>query len=104
MCLDHSKVKKQNKMYNTLVLPTLLHGIENLTIAARDLNGLQNKRRDCNRTKYKSSFGQNTGLRKKLDTTCQQNVSSQITESNKKNYTPKGRRNQWRPLKRLLVV
>ena len=48
------------------------------------LDGLQNKHRDCNRNKYNSSFGQNIGLRKKLDTTCPQNASSQITENNKK--------------------
>jgi len=34
MCLDYSKNKI--KRYNTLVLPALLHGIENWTITARD--------------------------------------------------------------------
>ena len=33
--------------------------------------------------KYNHSFGQNTGLQKKLDMTCKQQVSSQITHNYK---------------------
>jgi hypothetical protein len=33
--------------------------------------------------KYNHTFGQNTGLRKKLDVTCKQQESSQITHDNK---------------------
>jgi len=52
--------------------------------------------------KYNQNFGQNTGLQKKLDMTCKQKRSSQITHVNKKtNCRPEGRRNQGRHLKRL---
>jgi len=36
------------------------------------------------RVKYNPSFGQNTELQKKMDTTCKQNASWQITQDNKK--------------------
>jgi len=44
---------------------------------------------------YNPRFGQNTGIQKKLFATYTQKALKQITEDNKKNYRPKGRRNQW---------
>ena len=39
------------------------------------LGRLQNKHRDSKRTKYNPSFGQNTGIEKKLVATYKQNAS-----------------------------
>jgi hypothetical protein len=59
--------------------------------------------RDCKGTKYNPSFGQNTGIQKKLVATYTQNAPSRLPRI-LKNYRPTGRRNQGRPLKRLTVV
>jgi hypothetical protein len=58
--------------------------------------------RDCKGMKYNPSFGQNTGLLMKLDTTCKQNALWQVTQDNKQWQTKS--RNQGRPTKRHLDV
>jgi hypothetical protein len=67
------------KLYNTLVLPNLLHGSENWTTKARDeiyennsriqQDRSKNKHRHCKGITYKPNFGENTGLQEKVDTT-----------------------------------
>jgi hypothetical protein len=51
--------------------------------------------------KCNPSFGQNTALQKKLDTIFEKKPRKRLHRIIKKN-TPKGRRNQGRPLKRFL--
>jgi hypothetical protein len=81
------------KIYNTIVLPAVLHGSENWTIEARDARRITaaemkcmrngtgyiwtnfKTNTDCKRTKYNTSFGQNIGMQKKLVTTCKRNAA-----------------------------
>jgi hypothetical protein len=77
-------------LYNTLTLPPLLYDSENWTIkttcnknnSSRDevnensrinLDRSQ-KYKHCKGIKYNPSFGQNTGLQEKMDTTCKLNA------------------------------
>jgi hypothetical protein len=80
--------ENKNKIVQSLALPALLFSSENWTINARDARRIiaaemKYVRRtagyswtydkistDCKGIKYNSSFGQNTGLQEKLDTTC----------------------------------
>jgi hypothetical protein len=59
----------------------------------------QNKYRNCKGIKHNPSFVQNTALQDKFDTICEYNVTLLRLI---KIYTPKGKRNQGRPPKRLL--
>jgi hypothetical protein len=86
MCLDHRKLKKRIKLYNTLALPVLLYGSETGTVKARDgrrittaemeyeknsriyLDRLQNKYTNCKGIKNNTNSGQITGIQEKLDT------------------------------------
>jgi hypothetical protein len=71
----------------------VLYGSENWNIKARDARRItaaemkyvrktagyiwtdcKTKHRDCKRTKYNPSYGQNRGIQKKLFATCQQNA------------------------------
>jgi hypothetical protein len=61
----------------------------------------EDKYRDCKGTKYNPSFGQNTELREKLDTSCKQKARNRLPRI-LKNCTPKGRRTPVTTLKRLL--
>ena len=91
MCLDHKKTLKKTriKLYNTLALPVLLYGSETWTVKASDArritaaemkymrrtvgytwDRLQNKCTNCKGVKNNTNFGQITGIREKLDTTC----------------------------------
>jgi hypothetical protein len=73
--------KRRIKLYNTLALPALLYSSEKWTIKARHTQRItaaemkyirktaeytwtdyKTKHRDCKRTKYNPSFGQNTGI------------------------------------------
>jgi hypothetical protein len=85
--------KNRIKLYNTLAVPTLLYGSENLTIKGREATRItaadikymritagctwdrsQNKYRDCKGIKYNPSFRQNTGLQEKTDI-CKSNAT-----------------------------
>ena len=91
MCLDLKKTIKKTRIkpYNTLALPVLLYGSETWIIKARDarritaaemkymrrksrihLDRLQNKCTNCKGVKNNTNFGQITGIKEKLDTTC----------------------------------
>jgi len=91
MCLDHKKPLKKTgiELHNTLALPVLLYGSETWTVKASDTrritaagmkymsrtagytwNRLQNKRTNWKGVKNNTDFGQITGIKEKLDTTC----------------------------------
>jgi hypothetical protein len=111
-----------NKLYNTLALPTLLHGSENWTIKARDATRIttteikyMRRTAGYNWTDRKTS----AEIAKELNITpvldkiqdCKRNCIQHVNRTPRKrlprlikHYSPKGRRNQGRPLKRLLDV
>ena len=84
--------KTRIKLYNTLALPAVLQGSENGTIKARDarritaaemkyMRKIAGQARtdyktciDRKITKYNPSFGQNTGIQKKMVATYKQNA------------------------------
>ena len=65
------------------------------------MHRVENKHRYCKRTKHSPSFGQNTGIQKKMVATDKQNANFRLLKI-LKNYRPKGSGNQERPLHRLL--
>ena len=46
------------------------------------MDRLQNKYTNCKGVKNNTNFGQITGIQEKMDTTCKQNASQQITQGN----------------------
>jgi ABC-type ATPase involved in cell division len=122
MCLDQRKpkIRTRIKLYNTLALSTLLHSSENWTIKARDARRItaaemkyMRRRVGYTLTDHKT----NTDTAKQLNITpvldkIQNYKRNWIQDVNRmphnrlhrliQNYTLKGRRNQGRPLKRLL--
>jgi hypothetical protein len=104
--------KPRIKLYNTLVLPTLLHGSENLTIKARNATRIIAAEMKCmRRTEGYTWTGHkiNTEIAKELNITpvldkVQDYKRNWIQHVNRvpsnrlhrliKNYTPRGRRNQ----------
>ena len=114
--------KTRIKLYNTLVLPAVLHGSENWTIKARENKKNNSIRDDIQRkisghtwTYYKT----NTEIAKELNITpgldrIQEYRRNWLQHMNRmphdslprilKNYRPTGRRNQGKPIKRLLDV
>ena len=58
------------------------------------LNGLQNKCTNYKGIKNNTYFGQINGIQEKLDTTCKQNASKQITQSNE-TLLSKGQKKSW---------
>jgi hypothetical protein len=122
MCLDHKKTLKKIriKLYTTLALPVLLYGSETWTIKARDARRITAAEMKYMRitagyiwTDYKT----NTQITKELKITpildkLQEYKRNWIQHVNRmprnrlsrvmKHYSPTGRRNHGRPLKRLL--
>ena len=122
MCLGHKKPLKKTriKLYNTLALPVLLYGSETWTIKARDSRRITaaemkyvRRRAGYTRTDYKT----NTQIAKELKITpvldkLLEYKRNWIQHANRmpsnrlprimKHYSPTGRRNHGRPLKRLL--
>src|SRR5215469_10104556 len=121
MCLDHKKLlRKRIKLYNTLALPVLLYGSETWTIKARDSRRITTAEMKYMRrtagytwTDYKT----NKQIAKELKITqvlekLLQYKRNWIQHVNRmprnrlprvmKHYSPTGRRNHGRPLKRLL--
>ena len=122
MCLDHKKSLKKTriKLYNTLALPVLLHGSETWTIKARDARRITAAEMKYMRrtagytwTDYKTS----TQITKELKITpildklleYKRNWIQHVNRMPRnrlprvmKHYSPTGRRNYGRPLKRLL--
>jgi hypothetical protein len=121
MCLDHKKpLRKQIKLYNTLAFPVLLYGSETWIIKGRDARRITAAEMKYMRrtagytwTDYKT----NSHISKELEITP---VLDKLLEYKKnwiqnvnrmprhrlprimKHYSPTGRRNRGRPLKRLL--
>ena len=122
MCLDHKKTLKKTriKLYNTLVLPILLYGSETWTVKARDARRITAAEMKYMRrtagytwTDYKT----NSHIAKELEITT---VLDKLLEYKRnwiqhvnrmphdrlprimKHYSPTGRRNHGRPMKRLL--
>jgi len=117
MCLDH---KTTIKLYNTLVLPTLLYGNETWTIKASDARRItaaemKYMRRTAGYTwtdyKTNAQFAKELKITPNLDKLLEYKRSC-IQHTNRmprkrlhrvmKHYCPTGRRNRGRPLKRLL--
>jgi hypothetical protein len=86
--------KTRIELHNTMAFPVLLYGSETWTVKASDTrritaaemkymrrtagytwNRLQNKCTNCKGVKNNTNFGQITGIKEKLDTTCKQNTS-----------------------------
>ena len=122
MCLGHKKTLKKTriKLYNTLTLPVLLYGSETWTIKARDA-----RRITAAEIKYMrrtagyiwTDYTTNTQIAKELKITpildkLLEYKTNWIQHVNRmshnrlpkviKHYSPTGRRNHGRPLKRLL--
>ena len=78
--------KTRIKLYNTLALPVLLYGSETWTVKARDARRITaaemkymrrtagytwtDYKTNCEGVKNNTRFGQITGIKEKLDTTC----------------------------------
>jgi hypothetical protein len=117
MCLGHKPLKKTRiKLYNTLALPVLLYGSETWTIKARDTRRItaaeiKYMRRTAGYiwTDYKT----NVQIAKELDKLLEykKNWIQHVNRMPRnrlhrvmKHYSPTGRGNHGRPLKRLLDV
>jgi hypothetical protein len=90
MFRPHKTFKKTRiKLYKTLALPAMLNGSENWNITAtiknnnssrdeiyekKEQNTLGQIIKQIMRLQKNSSFGQNTGIQKKLVATCKQNA------------------------------
>jgi hypothetical protein len=122
MCLDHKKTLKKTriKLYNTLALPGLLYGSETWTFKARDTRRItaaemiyMRRTAGYTWTHYKT----NTQITKELKITpvldklleYRRNWMQHVNRMPRnrlprvmKHYSPTGRRNHDRPLKRLL--
>ena len=116
MCRAHETSKQtRTELHNTLALPALLYGSENWTIKARDARGITaaemkyvritagytwtdytTNTKCAKETKYSPSFGQDTGIQKKLVATNKQTnrMSHNRLPRILKNYRPAGRRNR----------
>jgi hypothetical protein len=121
MCLDHKKtLKKTIKLYNTLTFPVLLYNSETWTVKARD-----DSRISAAEMKYMrrtagyiwTDCKTNTQIAKELKVTpildklleCKRNWIQHLNRMPRNRlprvmiyYSPTGRRNQGRPLKRLM--
>jgi len=122
MCLDHKKTLKKTriKLHNTLVLPVLLYGSETWTVKARDARWITAAEMKYMRrtaaytcTDYKT----NTQITRELKITpildkvleYKRNWIQHVNRMSQnrlpgvmKHYSPAGRRNRGRPLKRHL--
>jgi len=124
MCLDHKKTLKKTriKLYSTLALPVLLYGSETWTIKARDA-----RRISAAEMKYMrktagytwTDYRTNLHIAKELEITpvldklleYKNNWIQHVKRMPRdrlprilKHYSPTGRRNRGRPLKRLLDI
>jgi hypothetical protein len=122
MCLDHKKNTKKTriKLYNTLALLVLLYGSETWTIKARDARRISAAEMKYMRRKAGyiwTDYKTNTQIAKELKIIP---ILGKLLEYKRnwlqhvnrmpgnrlpgvmKHYTPTGRRNHGRPLKRLL--
>ena len=113
--------KTKIKLYNALVIPGLLYGSENWGIKATDTRRITAAEMKCTRktaghtwTDYRT----NTEIAKEINITTvwdkiqkygrnwlqheNRTTCNRLLRIIKKNYRPKGRRNQGRPLKRIL--
>src|SRR5215469_18424506 len=120
MCLDHKKTLKKTriKLYNTLALPVLLYGSETWTIKARVARRITAvEMKYTRRTTGYSWTDYNTHIAKELKITpvldklleYKRNWIQHVNRMPRnrlprvmKHYSPTGRRNHGRPLKRLL--
>jgi len=122
MCLDHKKTlrKTRLKLYNTLTLPVLLYGSEIWTVIASDARritaaDMEYMRRTAGYTW--TDYKTNAQIAKELKITpvldklleykrCWIQHVNRMPRNRlprvKKSYSPTGRRNRGRPLKRLL--
>ena len=122
MCLDHKKTlrKTRIKLYNTLALPVLLYGSETWAVKARDARRITTAemkyvRRTAGYTW--THFKTNAQITKELKITqildrlleYKRNWIQHVNRMPRnrlprvmKHYSPTGRRNHGRPLKRLL--
>ena len=125
MCLDHKKKplkKTRIKLYSTLALQVFLYGSETLTIKARDARRITAAEMKYTRrtvrytwTDYKTNaqIAKELKIRPVLDKVLEYK-RSWIQHVNRmprnrlprvmKHYSPTGRRNRGRPLKRLLYT
>ena len=116
MCLDHKKTLKKTRieLYNTLAPPVLLYGSETWTIKARDAREITAAEMKYMRRTARytwTDYKTNMQITKELKITpildkLLEYKRSWIQHVNrlariKKHYSPPGRRNYGRPLKRL---
>ena len=115
MYLDHKKTPQENKNKDIQYTgpPSLLYGSETWTIKASDARRItaadkKQMRRTAGYTwtDYKTNaqiakdlkitpiFGKSFGIQEKLDTTCKQNASKQITQGNER-LLPNGQKESW---------
>jgi hypothetical protein len=121
MCLGHKKTFKETriKLYNTLALPILLYDSEMWAIKVRDANRITAAEMKYMRTAgyIQTDYKTNTQIAKELEITpildkLLEYKRNWIQHVNRmphnrlprvmKHYSPTGRRNHGRPMKRLL--
>ena len=120
MCLDHKKTLKKTriKLHNTLALPVLLYGSKTWTVKAMDARRITAAEMKYMRTGYTGTdYRTNAQIAEELKITPSldkllEYKRSWIQHVNRmprnrlprvmKHYSPTGRRNHGRPLKRLL--
>jgi DNA-binding sugar fermentation-stimulating protein len=115
MFLSHKKLLTRIKLYNTLALPVLLYGSETWTVKARDAKRITAaEMKYMRRTagyiwidyKTNAQIAKELKIRQILDKLLEykRNWIQHVNRLTRvmKHYSPTGRRNHGRPLKRLL--